>query len=165
MPYSPDGNPYIGPVDGLPNFDQCCCFSFGIVKAGAAGKAIAEWIVRGEPEWDLWMFDPRRYTDYATKSYVVGKAIELYQNEYAAAFSYEERPAGRPAKTTPLYSLLASKGAMFGARGGWERAAWFPRPGEEQKQQPSFRRTNWHAAAGQQCLAVPDPLPFPHPAR
>jgi dimethylglycine dehydrogenase len=154
IPYSPDGNPYIGPAHGLTNFYQCCCFSFGIAQAGGAGKTIAEWITQGEPEWDFWVFDPRRYTDYATKKYVVGKAIELYQNEYAVAFPFEERPAGRPAKTTALYDRLKAKGAMFCARGGWERAAWFPRAGETAEERPSFRRTNWHAAVGEECRAV-----------
>jgi dimethylglycine dehydrogenase len=154
IPYSPDGNPYIGPAHGLPNFYQCCCFSFGIAQAGGAGKTIAEWITEGQPEWDFWLFDPRRYTDYATKKYVVGKAIELYQNEYAAAFPFEERPAGRPAKTTALYETLKAKGAMFCGRGGWERAAWFPRAGEAAAQQPSFHRTNWHDAVGEECLMV-----------
>jgi dimethylglycine dehydrogenase len=138
IPYSPDGNPYIGPAHGLANFYQCCCFSFGIAQAGGGGKSIAEWIVHGEPEWDFWVFDPRRYTDYATKKYVTGKAIELYQNEYAIAFPFEERPAGRPAKTTPFYEKLRMKGAMFCARGGWERAAWFPRPGDRREWKPSF---------------------------
>ncbi len=154
IPYSPDGNPYIGPAHGLKNFYQCCCFSFGIAQAGGGGKSIAEWIVHGEPEWDFWVFDPRRYTDYATKKYVTGKAIELYQNEYAIAFPAEERPAGRPAKTTPLYEKLRMKGAMFCARGGWERAAWFPRPGDRREWKPSFQRTNWHGAVAEECAAV-----------
>jgi dimethylglycine dehydrogenase len=154
IPYSPDGNPYIGPAHGLTNFYQCCCFSFGIAQAGGAGKSVAEWIVHGEPEWDFWVFDPRRYTDYATKKYVTGKAIELYQNEYAIAFPGEERPAGRPAKTTPLYEKLRMKGAMFCARGGWERAAWFPRPGDRREWKPSFQRTNWHGAVAEECAAV-----------
>jgi dimethylglycine dehydrogenase len=154
IPYSPDGNPYIGPAHGLRNFYQCCCFSFGIAQAGGAGKTIAEWIAQGEPEWDFWVFDPRRYTDYATKTYVVSKAIELYQNEYAVAFPFEERPAGRPAKTTALYERLKAKGAMFCARGGWERAAWFPRAGEGAEQRPSFHRTNWHDAVAEECRAV-----------
>ena len=59
----------------------------------------------------------------------MAKAVELYQNEYAIGFPAEERPAGRPAKTTPLYERLKAKGAMFGARDGWERAAWFARAG------------------------------------
>ena len=61
---------------------------------------------------------------YATTSYTVAKAIELYQNEYAVGFPFEERPAGRPARTTPLYPVLKAKGAHFAARNGWERAAF-----------------------------------------
>ena len=154
IPYSPDGNPYIGPARGISNFYLCCCFSFGIAQAGGAGKTIAEWIAHGEPEWDFWSLDPRRFTDYATKSYVVAKAVELYENEYAIAYPNFEYPAGRPAKTTALHDRLKAKGAMFGARGGWERAAWFPRRGDIARQIPSFRRTNWHAAVAEECGAV-----------
>jgi dimethylglycine dehydrogenase len=154
IPYTPDGNPLIGPAYDLPNFYLCCAFSFGIVQAGGAGKAMAEWIAEGEPEWDLWGLDPRRYTDYANQAYTRAKARELYQNEYAIAFPFEERPAGRPARTTPLYQTLRAKGAMFGARGGWERATWFVPPGEAAEQRLSFHRTNWFAAVGEECRAV-----------
>ena len=156
IPYSPDGNPYIGPAHGLKNFFQCCCFSFGIAQAGGAGKTLSEWIIDGEPEWDFWTFDPRRYTDYATKTYVVAKAVELYQNEYAIAYPQEERPAGRPAKTTPLYERLKGKGAFFCARGGWERAAYFPRSGDPAQPKPSFRRaaTGFFDAVAEECQAV-----------
>ena len=154
IPYSPDGNPYIGPAHGLPNFYHCCCFSFGIAQSGGAGKTLAEWVVHGEPEWDLWSLDPRRYTGYATGSYVLAKALELYQNEYAVAYPVNEWPAGRPARTTALYDRLRAKGAVFCARGGWERAAWFPRPGEAGEQRPSFRRMNFHAAVSEECRAV-----------
>ena len=109
IPYAPDGNPYIGPAHGLTNFYQCCCFSFGIAQSGGAGKFLSEWVVDGAPEWDGWVFDPRRYTGYATTSYTAAKAVELYQNEYAVGFPFEERPAGRPARTTPLYPVLKAK--------------------------------------------------------
>ncbi len=159
IPYSPEGLPYIGPAHGLRNFYQCCCFSFGIAQAGGAGKTLAEWVTEGEPEWDLWALDPRRYTDYATKTYVTAKAIELYQNEYAIGFPFEERTAGRPAKTSPLYDKLKTKGARFGARGGWERAVYFPQSGDSVNEQRAddltFRRDrNWFAAVGDECKAV-----------
>ena len=156
IPYSPDGNPYIGPAHGLKNFFQCCCFSFGIVQAAGAGKTLAEWVAHGEPEWDLWAFDPRRYTGYATRSYVVARAVELYQREYAIAFPFEERPAGRPARTSPLYDRLRAKGARFGARGGWERASWFAGPDAAQEERLSFRRAErpWFDAVGEECRAV-----------
>ena len=154
IPYTPDGNPLIGPAPGLRNFYECCVFSFGIVQSGGAGKLLSDWIVEGEPEWDIWALDPRRYTGYVTKSYTTAKAIELYQNEYAIGYPFEERPAGRPAKTSPLYEKLKAKGAMFGARGGWERAAWFPRPQDTAEEQLSFHHTNWFDAVGEECRAV-----------
>jgi dimethylglycine dehydrogenase len=154
IPYSPDGNPYLGPAFGLRNFFHCNSFSFGICQAGGAGKALAEMIVDGEAEWDLWAFDHRRYGAYADRRYVAEKAVELYRYEYAIAFPNEERPAGRPRHVTPLYDRLAAKGAVFGARGGWERAAWFAPAGTKAANVVAFQRTNWHNPVGAECRAV-----------
>ena len=115
---------------------------------------MAEWVVEGEPEWDLWSLDPRRYTGYVTKSFTAAQAIELYQNEYAIGFPTQERP-GRP----PGQDLLGlwpdrGKGAVFGARGGWERAVWFPRSGDDVKEPASFHRGTWFERVGEECRAV-----------
>lgn len=155
IPYSPDGNPYIGPEPGLRNFFHCNTFSFGITQGGGAGKALAEWVVHGQTEWDLWSLDRRRFTDYATTEYTVAKAIEVYQNEYASSFPYEERPAGRPLRTSPLYETLKAKGARFGARGGWERATYFDLQGDVPAERLSFRRESvWHAVVAEEVRAV-----------
>ncbi|MBX2879729.1 MAG: FAD-dependent oxidoreductase, partial [Granulosicoccus sp.] len=156
IPYSPDGLPYVGPAFGMPKFYHCCGFSFGICQGGGAGKSIAEWVVDGKPEWDLWSLDPRRYTDYANQQYVVDRALELYQHEYAINFPYEERPAGRPALTTPVHQRLADKGACFGARGGWERATWFAREHDSVDDEPSYQRGAWFEAVGEECRHVRD---------
>jgi len=155
IPYTPDGNPLVGPAPGLTNFYEACVFSFGIAQSGGAGKTMAEWIVEGEPEWDLWVIDPRRYTDFATKRYVVDKAVELYQHEYAIHFPHEERPAGRPAKVSPLYERLKAKGAVFGARGGWERAVWFAEAGAQPEADLTLAREgNWYPAVAAESRAV-----------
>jgi dimethylglycine dehydrogenase len=154
IPYTPDGNPLIGPAPGLTNFFECCVFSFGIVQAGGAGKSLAEWVVEGEAEWDLWSLDPRRYTAFVKPPYVAAKAVELYQNEYAIGFPVEERPAGRPAKVSPIYERLAAKGALFGARNGWERATWFPRRPDEAEGALTFGRPHWFDAVGAECAAI-----------
>jgi dimethylglycine dehydrogenase len=155
IPYSPDGNPYIGPEPGLRNFFHCNTFSFGITQGGGAGKALAEWVVHGKTEWDLWSLDRRRYGYYATTEYTVAKAIEVYQNEYASSFPYEERPAGRPLRTSPLYETLKAKGARFGARGGWERAVYLDLKGDVPPDTHSFRRENvWHGAVAEEVRAV-----------
>ncbi len=155
IPYSPDGLPYIGPAHGLHNFFHCNTFSFGITQAGGAGKALAEWVVNGGPEWDLWSMDPRRFTGYATPAFALAKAIEVYENEYAPAFPFEERAAGRPVRSSPLYTRLASAGAQFGMRGGWERALWYaPRESALQPKLTFRRDREWLAAVGQEVHAV-----------
>ncbi|MFK7855022.1 MAG: FAD-dependent oxidoreductase [Granulosicoccus sp.] len=156
IPYSPDGSPYVGPAFGMQNLFHMNAFSFGVCQGGGAGKTIAEWIIDGKPEWDLWSLDPRRYTEYANQTYVVDRAIELYQHEYAINFPVEERPAGRPALVTPAYDRLAAKGAQFGARGGWERATWFAQSQDDVDESPSYQRGTWFGAVGDECRNVRD---------
>ncbi len=155
IPYAPDGYPYLGPERGLRNFWHCNTFSFGIAQGGGAGKAIAEWILEGRPEWDLWSIDRRRYKAYATTRYTIEKAVEVYQHEYAMGFPFEERPAGRPAYTSPLYEKLTAKGAAFGARGGWERPTYFDPDGVVTDHSLSFRRRNgWRTVVAQEVHAA-----------
>ena len=154
IPYAPDGLPYIGPAYGLQNFFHCCSFSFGICQAGGAGKSIAEWVVEGKPEWDLWVTDPRRYCEYADQQYVVDRATELYQNEYAIGFPNDEWPAGRPRHTTPLYDKFKQQGAQFGARGGWERVTWFPQADDSTDIKASYHRLPWFNTVGDECRHV-----------
>ncbi|NDB24115.1 MAG: FAD-dependent oxidoreductase [Gammaproteobacteria bacterium] len=154
IPYAPDGNPLMGPAPGLPGFYHCCAFTFGIAQAGGAGKLIAEWVAHGTPEWDMWPLDSRRYLDCHNHKFTLAKAIETYQHEYGIGYPAEERAAGRPAKTSPAYSRLRAKGAKFGARGGWERAVYFPEAGDPAGPETSFRRPAWHAAVARECEAV-----------
>jgi dimethylglycine dehydrogenase len=153
--YTPDGRCLMGPVPGLPNFHVLAGFSiFGIVFGGGAGKYAAEWIVEGQPSDNMWELDVRRFDEYASSTkYVAERACEVYEHEYAIHYPEEERPAGRPLKTSPLYDRLRAKGAVFGARFGWERPLWYGRDGEAQDEY-SFRRGNWHAAVGEECKAV-----------
>ncbi len=154
IPYAPDGNPLIGPAAGVRNFYHCCAFSFGIVQAGGAGRVIAEWVVNGEPDWDVWPLDCRRYLPFANRTYTLAKALETYQNEYGIGYPQEERPAGRPAKVSPLYERTRAEGAVFGARGGWERALYYARRDDPPGPECSFRRPHWHAAVARECAAV-----------
>jgi dimethylglycine dehydrogenase len=154
IPYAPDGNPLMGPAAGVRNFFHCCAFTFGIAQAGGAGRVIAEWVVNGEPDWDVWPLDCRRYLPFANRSYALAKALETYQNEYGVGYPLEERPAGRPAKTSLIYDRLRAIGAVFGARGGWERAVYYTRPDDPAGPECSFRRPHWHRAVARECAAV-----------
>jgi dimethylglycine dehydrogenase len=153
IPYAPDGNPLMGPAAAR-NFFHCCAFTFGITQAGGAGRLIAEWVVNGQPDFDIWPLDCRRFLPFADKTYALARALETYRNEYAVAYPQEEREAGRPAKVSPLHERLRALGAVFGARGGWERAMYYARHDDPPGPECSFRRPHWHRAVERECAAV-----------
>lgn len=152
--YTPDGRCLMGPVPGLRNFHVLTGFSiFGIVWSGGAGRYAAEWILDGQPSDNMWEVDVSRFGDHARTAYTTRRATEVYQREYDVHYPEEERPAARPLKTGPLYDRLQARGAVFGARFGWERPLWFaPEPGAVDGY--SFRRGSWHDAVGEECRAV-----------
>ena len=152
--YTPDGNPLIGPAYGLPNFWLAEGFSFGITAAGGAGWQLAGWIAEGEPSIDMLAVDPRRFGAYANKHYTKAKNEEAYAHVFIIHYPDEERPASRPAKTSPCHERLAAHGAVWGQRYGWERPNWFAPEGTEPKDDWSFRRTNYFGPVGAECQAV-----------
>lgn len=159
IPYTPDGNPLIGPMPGVPNAFEAAVFTFGICQAGGAGKTLAEWVITGETEWDMWSCDPRRFTEFADKDYCIAKGMEIYGHEYAMHFPHHEWPAGRNKKLSPLHDRLLKTGAQMAAFNGWERANWFARPGDdvsEQSTQTWKREGPWVQRVKQECLAVRD---------
>lgn len=153
IPYTPDGNPLIGPVPGLRNAFECCVFSFGIAQGGGAGKALAEWIVEGETEWDLWAADPRRFTGQVTRRTAFASALDVYRNEYAIAYPWVMPGSVAPAKRSPLFDRLTMQGAEFTGRNGWACAAWFGKAGQTHRP-AGFGRPGWFHSVGTECRAL-----------
>ncbi len=154
--YTPDGLPLLGPVHGYDNYFACVGFSFGITQGGGAGRYLAQWIIDGHPEVELWELDSRRFGSYADLTYTVDKSLELYANEYQLSCpnEYAMRPVGRGIKTTPVYEILKKKNAVFGAYYGWERASWFAPSITEPVENFSYSRGNWNDAVRAECQAV-----------
>ncbi|GGH27764.1 dimethylglycine dehydrogenase [Cribrihabitans marinus] len=159
IPYAPDGNPLLGPMPGVRNAFEACVFTFGIAQGGGAGKVLAEWIVDGATEWDMWACDPRRFTGYTDHDYCVAKGMEVYGHEYAMHFPWHEWPAGRNKRRSPLHDRLQAAGAVFGAYNGWERANWFAQPGDDTSEaatQTWDRSGPWEPRIRAECEAVRD---------
>ncbi len=152
--YTPDGNPIVGPAWGLKNFWINEGHSFGITAAGGAGWQLAEWIVDGEPTVDMLGVDPRRFGDYATKSYLKEKNEEAYNHVFKVHYPDEERGAARELRTSPCYDRMKDLGAVFGQKFGWERPNFFATDGMEQKDDWSFRRSKWFEAIKKECKNV-----------
>lgn len=159
IPYTPDGNPLIGPMPGVPNAFEACVFTFGICQAGGAGKVLAEWITEGQTEWDMWAVDPRRFTAFADQDYCIAKGMEVYGHEYAMHFPHHQWPAGRGKKLSPVHQKIADMGARFGPYNGWERADWFAHDGDDISEAGTLRWDRngpWFARVREECLAVRD---------
>lgn len=146
--YTPDGGPLIGPAWNLPNVWLNEGHSFGVTAAGGAGWQLAEWIVDGEPSVDLLAVDPRRFGEYAKGEYLIRKNEEAYANVFTVHFPDEERPAARPAKTSPVHDRLDALGAVWGQRYGWERPNWFAPEHVEAVDDWSFRRSKYFEHVG-----------------
>ena len=159
IPYTPDGNPLIGPMPGVPNAFEACVFTFGIAQSGGAGKVLAEWVTSGETEWDMWSCDPRRFTTHADQDFCNQKGMEVYGHEYAMHFPHHEWPAGRDKKLSPVHDRIVDLGGVMGAYNGWERANWYAQPGDdtaEEATQTWNRSGPWEPRVRQEALAVRD---------
>ncbi|MEO0496627.1 MAG: FAD-dependent oxidoreductase [Pseudomonadota bacterium] len=159
IPYAPDGLPMIGPMPGVPNAFEAHSFTFGIAQGGGAGKVLAEWIVEGGTEQDMWSVDPRRFTGHADHDYSLNKALETYGHEYAMHFPHHEWPAARDKKLSAVHDKLLAQGGQMGAYNGWERANWFAHEGDDTSEESTLtweREGPWFQRIKEECEAVRD---------
>lgn len=151
--YTIDGAPLVGPIPGKRNAFCIIGLRAGLGEGGGHGWLLAQQIVHGEACYDTWGLDPRRFTAHCNVELTALKAIEDYQNEFRFHFPHEHRPAGRPAKTTPLTPILAAEGAAFTVVNGWERVDYI-KPSPEFTEDHSFRFTNVETVVAQEVKAV-----------
>ncbi|WP_274628280.1 GcvT family protein [Arvimicrobium flavum] len=137
--FAPDGNPLVGPVRGLPGFWVACGVMAGFSQGGGVGLALANWMIHGDPGFDIWAMDVARYGDWASMRYTNAKVRENYSRRFSIRFPNEELPAGRGLKTTPIYDLLSARGAQWGAAYGLEVPLWYAPDGV--KDEFSWRRS------------------------
>jgi 4-methylaminobutanoate oxidase (formaldehyde-forming) len=153
--FTPDGNFILGEAPEVRGLFVGCGFNaFGIASAGGAGKALAEWIVGGEPPFDLWAVDIRRFgLPHGDDAWARARTLELYGKHYTIAWPAEEHASGRLLRRSPLYQRLKEGGAVFGEKLGWERPNWFANPGEEPRDVYGFGQPNWFEAVGREHVA------------
>ena len=152
--FAPDGNPLIGPVPGIRNYWVACAVMAGFCQAGGVGLCLAQWIIDGEPEMDVYAMDVGRFGSFATKDYTYLKSQENYQRRFMLTYPNEELPAARNWRTTPSYDALDAQGAVWGASFGLEHALWFSPEGPGQVETPTFRRSNAFGPVAEECRAV-----------
>jgi dimethylglycine dehydrogenase len=152
--FTPDGNPLVGPVPQLRNYWAACGVMAGFSQGGGVGLSLANWIVRGEPEGDIYAMDVGRFGPYARATYTVAKAREFYSRRFQIAYPNEYWPAGRPTKTSAIHGTLKAANAVFGVSYGLEFPRYFALPGEPSAEEPTLRRSNAFRAVGNECHAA-----------
>jgi 4-methylaminobutanoate oxidase (formaldehyde-forming) len=120
--FTPDGNFILGEAPELKNLYIGAGFNaYGIASGGGAGMALAEWVTKGAPPFDLWPVDIRRFGQpHKDINWVRSRTLEAYGKHYTMAWPSEEHTTGRPCRRSPLYDALKSSGAVFGEKLGWE---------------------------------------------
>ncbi|WP_432635387.1 GcvT family protein [Albidovulum sp.] len=151
--FSPDGNPLVGPVRGKPGYWCACAVMAGFLQGGGVGKSLAEWIVEGEPEADIFGMDVARYGAFAeNKEYIRQTTGQFYTRRFVMTYPNEQLPAGRPLKMAPAHSEMTAAGCRWGASYGLEVPLYFAPEGFEEK--PTLKRSNAFPLVAEECRAV-----------
>ncbi|MEL7097745.1 MAG: FAD-dependent oxidoreductase [Pseudomonadota bacterium] len=152
--FAPDGNPLVGPVPGVRNYWSACGVMAGFSQGGGVGLMLAQWMVEGEPERDVFAMDVARFGDWISPGYTLPKVIENYQKRFSVAYPNEELPAARPNRTTPMYDIFSDMGAVWGQQYGLEVPNYFAQGDEPTYETPSFRRSDAFEATGREVRGV-----------
>jgi 4-methylaminobutanoate oxidase (formaldehyde-forming) len=154
--FTPDGNYILGAAPGLKGFFVGAGFnSVGIASSGGAGKALAEWIIQGEPALDLWPVDIRRFANFhGNDAWLRDRASEVLGLAYRVGFPQRENETGRPMRRSPLYDRLKARGAWFGNKMGWDRPNWFAGLGKTPDMQYGWSRGAWFDAVASEHKAT-----------
>src|SRR5690242_15623944 len=154
--FTPDNNFIMGEAPELKNFYVAAGFnSIGIASGGGAGRALAEWIVNGEPTLDLWPVDIRRFAPFHNDDkFLKARVSEVLGLHYMMPWPNRELQSARPLRTSPLYERLKAKHALFGSKMGWERPNFFAPNAEAARLDYSWGRQNWFAYAAAEHKAT-----------
>jgi dimethylglycine dehydrogenase len=149
MIWSPDANALYGPVPELKNYFCCTGIIPGFSQSGGLGLMSAQWIVDGEPHYDMFAWDLARFGEWADKRFTKARVQDQYSHRFKIHFPNEERSAGRPARVRPAYGMQRDMGAVFGLNYGWEHPLWFAdAPGVLET--TGFTRQNWFEPVGRE---------------
>ncbi len=143
MIFSPDLGPLIGPHPALVNYFCANGVMAGFNQGAGVGKATAEWMIQGEPEFDIFCWDVARFGNWATRSYTRETTRYFYENRSEKVYPYQEFDVGRPIHKPPVYDRLKAAGAVFGVSFGLEHANWFAPGVKNARDSLTYRQPNW----------------------
>lgn len=152
--FAPDGNPLVGPVRGKPGYWCACGVMAGFLQGGGVGKSLAEWMIHGETEEDVYGMDIARFGNYAeNKQFIKETTGQFYTRRFVMTYPNEQLPAGRPLKMAPAYSDMTAAGCRWGSSAGLELPLYFA-PSPEFLETPTLKRSNAFEIVAEECKSV-----------
>jgi glycine cleavage system aminomethyltransferase T/glycine/D-amino acid oxidase-like deaminating enzyme len=166
--FTPDNQFILGEAPELRSFFVAAGFnSVGIATAGGAGRALAEWIVTGEPTSDVSAMDIRRFAPFnGNNRWLHDRVGEILGLHYEVPWPGRELDTARPFRRSPVHHLLEASGARFGSKMGWERVNVFAPAGDASVVDYSWEQPNWlpwsvaEQVATREAVAVFDQTSF-----
>lgn len=153
--FAPDGNPLVGPV-GPRGYWVACGVMAGFSQGGGVGKALAEWMVEGEPQEDVFGMDVARFgAHHSNKEYIRQTTAQFYSNRFVVTYPNEQWPAGRRLRTAGAYADMDAAGARWGNSWGLEVPLYFA-PSPDFEEPGTMRRPASLPIEAEESLATRD---------
>ncbi|MDB4339847.1 FAD-dependent oxidoreductase [Pelagibacteraceae bacterium] len=159
--FTPDSNFLLGETEEIKNFYVCCGFnSIGIGSGGGAGKTIAELMLRGHNNKDLFSLDIKRFEKFnSSLKFIQNRVTETLGNLFKIHWPYKQLKTSRNIKLLPYHNQLKKLGSCFGQIAGYERPMWFSK-NKKPNYKYSYGYQNWYKSAEKECLNTRNNLSF-----
>ena len=151
MIWSPDSNVLFGPAPKVSNYFCCNGVIPGFSQSGGMGMLAAEWITKGETQYDMFAWDLTRFGDWCNDAFTKERVRDQYANRFKIHFPGEEREAGRPLRKRPAFQFQKELGGVFGLNYGWEHPLYFD---FDTPDTAGFTRQDWWKCVRREALLL-----------
>jgi glycine cleavage system aminomethyltransferase T/glycine/D-amino acid oxidase-like deaminating enzyme len=121
---TPDSLPILGETPEVAGLWSAA--AVWIKEGPGVGRAVAEWMVLGEPEIDLQASDIARFYEHQKSlGHVKARASESFNKTYGIVHPAEQWSSNRNVRLSPFHERERELGAVFYEAAGWERPHWY----------------------------------------
>jgi glycine cleavage system aminomethyltransferase T/glycine/D-amino acid oxidase-like deaminating enzyme len=122
--FTPDAGSIVGEAADVRGF--WVCEAVWVTHAAGMARQAVEWMVTGEPSYDLAEADANRFYPFqTTPAYVRQRGAQQYREVYDIIHPRQQPTSPRDLRLTPFHARHAELGAAFVTGAGWERPQWF----------------------------------------
>jgi dimethylglycine oxidase len=122
--FTPDAGSVVGESATVRGF--WVCEAVWVTHAAGMARQAVEWMVTGEPSYDLAEADANRFYPFQTTApYVIERGAQQYREVYDILHPRQQPSKPRNLRLTPFFDRHTELGGHFVTGAGWERPQWF----------------------------------------